>query len=136
MATLLQHVRPWMKRAIEESATRVKQQMEQMMDYKVQAIHQHLDAFELRVLERPIPTTDVFAFWMDLVSLQADLDTLLASPEADPESTPTILVDDTVLDALFRDEMPPPNSFCHAGKCPWSSQTSDDTEAKRAHKRE
>nr|ABI34335.1 Integrase core domain containing protein [Solanum demissum] len=71
-------IRPWMQRDIDKSATRVEKQMEQMMDRKVQAVHQHLAAFELCVLERPAPTTDVFAFQMELGSIQADLDTLLA----------------------------------------------------------
>uniref|UniRef100_M1DIG7 Integrase core domain containing protein n=1 Tax=Solanum tuberosum TaxID=4113 RepID=M1DIG7_SOLTU len=110
--------------------------MEQMMDRKVQAVHQHLDAFELRVLERPAPTIDVYAFRMDLASLQANLDALLALPEVEPESAPTAPIDDTVLDALIEDEMPPSDSSRHAGKHPRSSRTSDDTEAGRARKRE
>uniref|UniRef100_M1DBP6 Integrase core domain containing protein n=1 Tax=Solanum tuberosum TaxID=4113 RepID=M1DBP6_SOLTU len=58
MATLLQHVRPWMKRDIAEYEARVEQQMEHMMDQQVQAVHQCLDAFKLRVLERTSPTID------------------------------------------------------------------------------
>uniref|UniRef100_M1D9I3 Integrase core domain containing protein n=1 Tax=Solanum tuberosum TaxID=4113 RepID=M1D9I3_SOLTU len=92
--------------------------MEQMMDHKVQAIHQCLDAFELRILERPSPTTDFSAFRMELASLWADLDTLLAPLEIEAESAPTTPVDNTVLNALFRDEMLPPNSSRHAGKIP------------------
>uniref|UniRef100_M1DSK9 Integrase core domain containing protein n=1 Tax=Solanum tuberosum TaxID=4113 RepID=M1DSK9_SOLTU len=64
----------------------------------------------------------------ELSSLQAIIDTLLAPPEIGPESAPTSLVDDTLLDALFGDEMPPPYSSCHAGKRPHSGKTSDVTE--------
>uniref|UniRef100_M1E0X8 Integrase core domain containing protein n=1 Tax=Solanum tuberosum TaxID=4113 RepID=M1E0X8_SOLTU len=136
MATLLQHVRPWMQRVIEESPTRVEQLMEQMMDCKVQAVHQLLDAFELRVLEQPAPSTNVSAFRKELASLRADLDILLARPETKPESAPTTLVDDTVLDALLGDDMPPPSSSHRAGKSPRSSRDSEDTLAERARKRE
>uniref|UniRef100_M1DYY6 Integrase core domain containing protein n=1 Tax=Solanum tuberosum TaxID=4113 RepID=M1DYY6_SOLTU len=116
--------------------TRVEKRMEHMMDRKVQAVHQRLDAFELRVLERPAPTTNVSAFHMELASLRADLDTLLALPETEPNSAPTSSVDYTVLDALFGDEMPPHSSSRHHGMRPRSSRASDDTKAGRASKRE
>uniref|UniRef100_M1DQM0 Integrase core domain containing protein n=1 Tax=Solanum tuberosum TaxID=4113 RepID=M1DQM0_SOLTU len=63
-----------MQLSIEEYEAR----MEQMMDQKIQAIHKCLDAFELRVLERPTPTIDVTTFQMALASLRADVDALLA----------------------------------------------------------
>uniref|UniRef100_M1DIH2 Integrase core domain containing protein n=1 Tax=Solanum tuberosum TaxID=4113 RepID=M1DIH2_SOLTU len=110
--------------------------MENMMDQKVQAIHKRLDAFELRVLERPTPTTDVSAFRTELSSLQTDLDTLLAPPETEPESASTTSIDNMMLDALFGDEIRPPSSSRHAGKYPRSSRAIDDTEAGRVIKRE
>jgi len=51
MTVLLEHIRPWMRHAIEDSATRVEQRMEMMIDRKVQAVRQCFDAFELRVLD-------------------------------------------------------------------------------------
>uniref|UniRef100_M1DTK3 Integrase core domain containing protein n=1 Tax=Solanum tuberosum TaxID=4113 RepID=M1DTK3_SOLTU len=71
-----------------------------------------------------------------LASLWADLDILLAPPQIEPESASTTPVVDTVLDALFGDDIPPPSSSHHAGKLPHSSWASEDNEAKRAHKRE
>jgi len=59
-----------------------------MLDHKVQVVHQRLDAFELNVLERPAPTTDVSASWMELTSLRADLNTLLVPPDTKVESAP------------------------------------------------
>uniref|UniRef100_M1D9P3 Integrase core domain containing protein n=1 Tax=Solanum tuberosum TaxID=4113 RepID=M1D9P3_SOLTU len=65
MATLLHHVRPWMQKSIVESESRMERRMESMMDQKVQAINKRLDAFELRVVERPAPTTDLSSFQSD-----------------------------------------------------------------------
>ncbi|KAK4713471.1 hypothetical protein R3W88_019378 [Solanum pinnatisectum] len=136
MATLLEHVRSWMQCTIAEFEASMEQRMEHMMDQKVQAIHKHLDAFELRVLKRPTPTTYVSSFQTELASLWADLNTLLAAPETEPESAPTTPIDNTTLDALFRDEMQSPTSSHHVGKHPRSSRASDDTEAGRVSKRE
>uniref|UniRef100_M1DW87 Integrase core domain containing protein n=1 Tax=Solanum tuberosum TaxID=4113 RepID=M1DW87_SOLTU len=131
MATLLQLMRSWMQRAIEESATRVDQRMEQMMDRKVQTMHEPLDTFELCVLEQPSPTTNISAFQTKFNSLCTDLDTLLAPLETEPESSPMESVDNTVFDALFGDEMPLSTSSRHAGNRRRSSRASDDTEAGR-----
>uniref|UniRef100_M1DXI3 Integrase core domain containing protein n=1 Tax=Solanum tuberosum TaxID=4113 RepID=M1DXI3_SOLTU len=46
MASLLQLMRPWMQRAIEEFEAKVEKWMESMMEQKIQAIHKRLDAFE------------------------------------------------------------------------------------------
>uniref|UniRef100_M1DYK1 Integrase core domain containing protein n=1 Tax=Solanum tuberosum TaxID=4113 RepID=M1DYK1_SOLTU len=73
---------------------------------------------------------------LPLVSLRADLDTLLAPPETETKLFPAIPIDNTVLDALFRDEILPPASSHHAGKCPRYSRASDDTEARRVGKKE
>uniref|UniRef100_M1DH42 Integrase core domain containing protein n=1 Tax=Solanum tuberosum TaxID=4113 RepID=M1DH42_SOLTU len=132
MATLLQHVKPLIQRSIAESVAR----MEQMMDHKVQAIHQRLDAFKLRISEQPAPTIDVSSFQTELASLRDDLDALLAPPKTEPKSSPTAPVENTVLDALFGEEIPSPVSFCHARNNPRSSQTFDGTEAGKSRKRE
>uniref|UniRef100_M1DKX6 Integrase core domain containing protein n=1 Tax=Solanum tuberosum TaxID=4113 RepID=M1DKX6_SOLTU len=136
LASLLQLIRPWMKWVIDESATRVEQRMEQMMDRKVQVVHQRLDAFELRVLERPAPTTYVSFFQTELASLWANLDTLIAPPETEPASAPMTPIDNMMFDALFGDEMPPLTYSLHAEKRPHSSWASDDTETVRVSKRE
>lgn len=66
--------------AIKESATKVEQRMEQIMDKKVHAVNKRLNASELHVLERPTPNIEVFAFRTELASLLAYLDTLIAPP--------------------------------------------------------
>uniref|UniRef100_M1DFS1 Integrase core domain containing protein n=1 Tax=Solanum tuberosum TaxID=4113 RepID=M1DFS1_SOLTU len=51
IATLLQHVKPWMQRSISESETRMERRIKHMMNLKVQAINKYRDSIELRVLE-------------------------------------------------------------------------------------
>ncbi|KAK4723873.1 hypothetical protein R3W88_026652 [Solanum pinnatisectum] len=124
-----------MQRMIAESEARMEQRMEHIMDQKVQAVHKRLDAFKLRVLERPAPTTNVSSFKTELASLQADLDTFLAPPKTEHDSAPIAPIDNTVLDALFGDKMPLFTSSHHTGKRPHSSRTSNDIKAGRARKR-
>ncbi|KAG5600238.1 hypothetical protein H5410_031608 [Solanum commersonii] len=45
MATLLHHIQPWMQKSIAESEARVERRMEDMMDRKVKAVNNQLDAF-------------------------------------------------------------------------------------------
>ncbi|KAG5580774.1 hypothetical protein H5410_051401 [Solanum commersonii] len=84
MATLLHHIKPWMRKLIAESEEKVEKRIEEKTNQKVQAVHKRLDAFELRVLERPAPTTDMSSFWTELASLRADVDTILATPVVEP----------------------------------------------------
>uniref|UniRef100_M1DU07 Integrase core domain containing protein n=1 Tax=Solanum tuberosum TaxID=4113 RepID=M1DU07_SOLTU len=77
------------------------QKMEAMMDRKVQAVNKRLDTFELRVLERSAPATDLSALQADLASLRIDVDSILVAPSVKTQAAPTALADDTVLDALF-----------------------------------
>lgn len=103
-----------MQRSIDTS----KAMMWQMMDWKIQAVHKHLDAFELRVLESLAPAIDVSTFQMELASLCADVVALLAPSEPAPEETPVAEEDDVVMTALLVNSMPPPDSFCAIGKHP------------------
>ncbi|KAG5580536.1 hypothetical protein H5410_051163 [Solanum commersonii] len=101
MATLLHHIQPWMQKSIAESEARVEHRMEDMMDRKVQAVNNRLDAFELRVLERPAPAIDLSVLQADIASLRSDVEAILAASAVEPQVAPTALADDTVLDALF-----------------------------------
>ncbi|KAK4737437.1 hypothetical protein R3W88_001134 [Solanum pinnatisectum] len=110
--------------------------MEHRMDQKVQAIHSRMDAFELRVLERPAPTVEVSTLKKELEGLHANIVVLLAPPETEPEYAPTTPGDDVMMSALFGDNMLPPDSSPIAGKRPCSGCTSDDVKAPRLRKRE
>ena len=50
MATLLNHIQPWMQKSITESEERLERKMVQYTERKIAEVHQRLDAFELRVL--------------------------------------------------------------------------------------
>uniref|UniRef100_M1D9I1 Integrase core domain containing protein n=1 Tax=Solanum tuberosum TaxID=4113 RepID=M1D9I1_SOLTU len=71
-----------MRKLIAESEERVETRMMAKMNQKVQAVHKRFDAFELNVLERPAPTTDISSFRTELASLRADVDAILATPAA------------------------------------------------------
>uniref|UniRef100_M1D8L4 Integrase core domain containing protein n=1 Tax=Solanum tuberosum TaxID=4113 RepID=M1D8L4_SOLTU len=110
--------------------------MEQMMDAKIQAVHKHLDAFELRILERNEPTIDVTTFEMELARLRSDVDALLSLDEVVPETIPGVEEDEVVMSAFFGVTMPPPDPSRAAGKRHCSSEhTFDADEARRARKR-
>ncbi|KAK4731634.1 hypothetical protein R3W88_024622 [Solanum pinnatisectum] len=132
MATLLQHMRPWMHRSIEKCEAK----MEQMMDQKIHAINKRLDTFDLRVLERPTPTIDVTPFQTELVSLYTNVTALLAPTQTASEAIPKMEEDHVVMTALFGYAMPPPYSFYAAGKRHRSDHTSDTNEARRLKKKE
>ena len=101
MATLLDHIQPWMQNSITESEAR----MESKMQRKITEVHQRLDAFELRVLARPAPPVDVSTLQAVVDSLRADIDTILEARVPEPVEP----VEDTVLAALFAtSEIHPP----------------------------
>uniref|UniRef100_M1DRJ3 Integrase core domain containing protein n=1 Tax=Solanum tuberosum TaxID=4113 RepID=M1DRJ3_SOLTU len=114
MATLLQHMRPWMQHLIEDSEAR----MEKMMDQNIHAVHKRLYAFELRILKSLAPNIDVTTFQTELANLRADVDAILATPDTAPEVTPTTEEENAVMNALFGDVVPPSNSYRAVGMPP------------------
>uniref|UniRef100_M1DIF6 Integrase core domain containing protein n=1 Tax=Solanum tuberosum TaxID=4113 RepID=M1DIF6_SOLTU len=79
MATLLHHVRPWRQKSIAKFEARMERMIESMMDQKVQNVNKHLDAFELIVLERLAPTTDLSSSQTVLASLRDDINAIFAT---------------------------------------------------------
>ena len=59
MVTLLHHIQPWIQRSIANVEERIEIKMAQHTKRKIMEVHQHLDAFELRVLAQPAPIVDV-----------------------------------------------------------------------------
>ena len=82
---------------------------------KIVEVHQHLDAFELRVLARPTPPVDVSTVQAAVDSLRADIDTILEARVPESEAPSVEPAEDTVLAALFvTSEIPPPPPREHA----------------------
>uniref|UniRef100_M1DUE3 Integrase core domain containing protein n=1 Tax=Solanum tuberosum TaxID=4113 RepID=M1DUE3_SOLTU len=123
---------PWMRKLIVESEEIVEKRMEAQMD------HKRLDAFDLRVLERPAPTIVMSSFRTDLASLRVDVDAILATPVVEPQAAPSALGDDIVLGALFsRDDAEEQPELAHArGKRHISSHKIELTEEEKASKRQ
>ncbi|WMV49612.1 hypothetical protein MTR67_042997 [Solanum verrucosum] len=79
---------------------------EKVVEVKIQAVHQRIDVFELRIPERPQPrsTVDVASFHTELAKLRADIDaqaTIVPEPALEDDA------DDVVLHALFDEDEPP-----------------------------
>ncbi|WMV46732.1 hypothetical protein MTR67_040117, partial [Solanum verrucosum] len=101
------------------------------------AVHKRLDAFELRVIERPATNIDVTTFQTGLTRIRSDVDALLTPAEVVRDTAPEVEEDEVVMSALFGDTMPPPNPSRAAGKCYHSSEHNADTdEARRSRKKE
>uniref|UniRef100_M1DJF2 Integrase core domain containing protein n=1 Tax=Solanum tuberosum TaxID=4113 RepID=M1DJF2_SOLTU len=137
MATLLHHIQPWMQKSIVESEAKMERRMEGMMDWKVQTVNKRLDAFELRVLERPTPAIDLSFFQAELASPRGDVDAILSTLTVEPQAAPTALVDDTVLDALFSATADEESVPTHTkGKRHRSSRTEEEKSQKRQRRQE
>ena len=82
---------------------------------KIAEVHQRLDAFELRVLDRPAPPVDVSTLQDAVDSLHADIDTILEARVPESKAPSVEPAEDTVLAALFAtSEIPPPPPREHA----------------------
>uniref|UniRef100_M1DGJ9 Integrase core domain containing protein n=1 Tax=Solanum tuberosum TaxID=4113 RepID=M1DGJ9_SOLTU len=88
---------------------------------RVQIFEAQIETLLQHSLSHHPPTTNVSFLRKELDSLQPDLDKILVPPTHEPESSPTIPGDDTVLDALFREDLPQPKSTHAQGKRPHSS---------------
>ena len=109
MATLLHHIQLWMQRSITESEESLERKMMQFTERKIVEVNQHLDAFELRVLARPVPPVDVSTLQAAVDGLRADIDTILEARVPESEAPSVEPAEDTVLVALFAtSEVPPP----------------------------
>uniref|UniRef100_M1DTS8 Integrase core domain containing protein n=1 Tax=Solanum tuberosum TaxID=4113 RepID=M1DTS8_SOLTU len=111
MATLLHHIQPWMQKSIAEFEARIERRMEGMLDRKIQET--------------------------ELASLQADVDAILATSTVEPKAAPTVLADDTVLDALFSGTAEEGTKPAHTkGKRHRSSRTEEEKAQKRQRRQE
>lgn len=108
MATLLHHIPPWMTKSIFQAEYRTKIWVSKQDEHRIQGVHKFLDAFVLLVLAQPSPTTDLIDIWIELDSQRADFDSILEMRDIAPETPPSELADDSVLNALFNVHAEPP----------------------------
>ena len=66
-----------MQRSIAEAEECLERRMVQHTERKIAEVHQRLDTFELRVLDRPAPQVDVSTLHAAVESLRADIDMIL-----------------------------------------------------------
>ena len=104
-----------MKRSITEAEERVERRMVQHTERKIAEVHQRLDAFQLRVLDRPDPPVDVSTLQPAVDSLRADIDMILEARVPESEAPSAQPAEDTVMAALFAtSEITPPPPREHA----------------------
>ena len=109
MATLLHHILPWMQRSIDEAEERLERTMAQHTEPKISEVHQLLDTFELRVLDRTTPQVDVSTLQAAVESLQEDIDMLLEARVPESEAPSAETAEDILLASLFANfKIPPP----------------------------
>ena len=86
-----------------------ERKMVQHKEQKIAEVHQHLNAFELRVLARPDPQVDVSTLQAAVDSLRADIDTILKARVPDSKAPSAEPSENIVMVALFStSEIPPP----------------------------
>lgn len=90
-----------MQKSIDEAEDWIEKRIAQHNERQILAVHQRLDAFELRILVRPAHTTDMKILQDIGASLSDDVDAILDLGVHEPEATPVEPSKDTVLAALF-----------------------------------
>ena len=134
MATVRHHM-PWMQRSITEKEERLKRKMVQYTERKIAEVHQHLDAFELRMLARPSPSVDMSTIEAAVDSLRADIDTILEARVSESEAPSVDPAEDTVLGALFAtSEILPPPPQKHAERL--RGRAEDEAQARKKERHE
>lgn len=88
MATLLYQIRPRMQKSIVEAEDHFEKRVVYQTEQKIQAVHQRLYAFNMRVLECPAspPPIDLTTFKKAVASLQANVDSILEMRGTDLET--------------------------------------------------
>ena len=115
MATLLNHIKLWMKRSIAKEEERLKRRMVQHTKRMIAEVHQHLDVFELRVLARPAPPVDVSTLQAAVHRFRTNIYIILEARVPEFEAPSADPAKDTVMAAVFAtSEIPPPLPREHA----------------------
>ena len=107
MVTLLHHMQPWMQKYICEVEEQIEKRAAQQIEQKIKAVYQRLDAFELCVPSFPAPMIHLTTLQESVGCLHAYVDAILNLRGTKWENVPNKLVEDTVLDTLFKTSVEP-----------------------------
>lgn len=113
-----------------------------MVNQKIQVVHKYLVhkslyVFELRELAQLAPVIDLSSIQTELASLRADIDSCFSTPIKELDSSPSALVEHSMLDVLLNgDAKEQPEPTLAQGNRHWSSCTTEATEDERNKKRE
>ena len=104
-----------MQRSIVEVEEHMERKMARHRERKIMEVHQHMDTFELHVLDWTYPSVDVSTLHAAVESLRADLDTILEARVPEYETSSTETYEDTILEVLLSTSaVPPPLPREHA----------------------
>lgn len=90
-----------MQKSTFEDEDRIEKKVDQQSERNIKDVHQHLNAFQLRVFVRPSPTIVLTTLQAVVLSLGADVDAMLDVRVPEPKSAPVELKEDTMFVALF-----------------------------------
>ena len=124
-----------MQKSIAEAEELLERRMVQHTERKIAEVHQRLDTFELRVLDRPAPPVDVSTLQAGVDSLRADIDMILEARVSESEAPSVEPAEDTVMAALFATlEIPQPPHREHAKRR--KGREEDEARARKMEGRE
>ena len=114
-----------MQKSIAEVEDQIEKKVVQQTDKSIQAVHQHLGAFELRVLACPTPTIDLITLPEVLANMRENVDSIHEMRGHQPETAPIELVKDTMLAVPFSPPNAPPLDPCERSKRHRSRSTTE-----------
>lgn len=105
----------------------MEKRIAELMEQKIQAFHQCIDAFELRVLARPVPTINLTPHQDVVASLRADVDNIVEMRGTKSKNEAFELAEDIVFVELFTtptEQFPDPYSHSkrHHSSCTYERE--------------
>lgn len=77
IATLLYYMQPCILKSITKAEEQIEKRVAKQTEQKIWAVHQRIDAFELKVVERPSPSIDSSTLQVAVDSLNSYLVSIL-----------------------------------------------------------
>lgn len=115
---------------------RINKRVAREVDKQILAVHEFLDAFEMWVIELQAPTMDLISIGTQLANMCTDVNSILHIKWIEPESAPTKLEQDAILEALSNVPAKPQSKQCMLTKMHHSIHTTEAGDEYRVRKRE